>query len=198
MSGSPFQWLKIFLRVLKSLGHGLVIRRGEIDDRFAQHAAHTRFFGGARDGVFKVIHVGVAGDAAAQHFEHAEARSPGDEILGYVASFGGENVFLEPVVEREVVGDSAEQAHRGVRVAVDQAGENEGAARVDDFCGVELRFDFGPRTHRNDRIASNGNGAVFDDPLLGVHCDDGAAGDENIGFLFCRGGENRETTDEHR
>ena len=72
---------------------GFIVRGGEIDEGFAQDAAHARGFGFFGDGIFEVVHVGKSGDAAANHFRSGEARAPTDEIFGDIFGFGGENIF---------------------------------------------------------------------------------------------------------
>ena len=134
--------LDVFLRVRQGRCGRLVVGRREIQDCFAEHAAHAGFLGDTRDHVFEVIHVCVGGDPAAQHFEHAEPRAPENEILGDVSRFGGEDVSLQPIVERMVLCYAAEQAHRRVGVAVDHAGQHQRAAGVNRlFRAAGFRFE---------------------------------------------------------
>ena len=113
-----------------------------------------------------------------------EARGPDDEVFGDVASFGGKNIFIEPFIEREIVGDAAKEAHSGVSVGIDQAGHDDAAVGVDYFGGVVARFDFGGFSDGDDRIGADCDGTVFDYPALGAHGDDCAVRDEEVGFLF--------------
>ncbi len=141
-SGSFFQLVMIVLRVSQGFGGGLVVRGGEVDDGLAQHAAHAGFFCYTRDHILEVIHVGVGGDAAAQHFQDAEARAARDEVFVYVVGFGGEDVLLQPFIEGEIVRQAAEEAHGGVGVAVDQARKDERASSVEPACRCGIvRFD---------------------------------------------------------
>src|ERR1700728_741096 len=169
-----------FFAVGERGSRSFVIGGGEVEDGFAEHSAHAGFFGDLRGYVLEVIHVSEAGDAAAEHFEDAETRAPEDEILGYVACFGGEDVSLEPVVERMVFGDAAEQAHGGVHVAVDHARHQDAAPGVDRLCGPDFRFQLYAGADRGDGVAFDGDCAVFDDAPFGVHRDDGAAADQEI------------------
>ena len=100
------------------------------------------------------------------------------EILGDVSRFGGKYVFLQPVVERVVLGNPAEKAHGGVRVAVDESGQHQCAARVDHSGPVRLRFEVGAFADGYNRMASNRDAAVFDDAPLRVHGDDRSTADE--------------------
>ena len=58
----------------------------------------------------------------------------GDTVL----ASAGKDVFLQPVHQREVVGQAAIQDHRRVRVRVDQAGHDDAAARVDGVARLEV------------------------------------------------------------
>ena len=125
----------------------LVVGSREVDEGFAQHAAHAGFLGLFRDGIFEVIHVREGGHAGTDLLSRGETRSPAHKFLGHVLGFGGENVLVEPVVERHVVVQAAEQRHRDVGVAVDEAGQNERVFRVD--CSGDLRTSL--RVQRVDR-----------------------------------------------
>src|SRR5271154_4407609 len=118
-----FPVVEEFLGVGEGLGERFIVWRGKIDDGFTEDAAHACFFGGAGDGVFEVVHVRVSGGAAAQHFQDCQARAPDGEVFGDVARFGGKYVIVQPLVERQIIGDAAKQAHGGVGVAVDEAGD---------------------------------------------------------------------------
>ena len=168
---------EIVLRVSQGLGGSFVVRGGEVDDRLAQDAAHAGFFCYARDDILEVIHVGVGGDAAAQHFQDAEPRAARHEVFVYVVGFGGEDVLLQPFIEGEIVGQAAEEAHGGVGVAVDQAGKNQGAFCVEPGCRCGIvRFDVAAFAYGLDRIAGDGQGAVFDEGMGCIHRDYCAAG----------------------
>ena len=173
--------LDILLGVRERRSGSFVIGRRKIQDGFAEHTAHAGFFRDARDDVLEVIHVGVGGDSAAQHFEDAQARAPENEIFGDVPRFGGEDVALQPVVERMVFGNAAEQTHRGVRVAVDHAGQDERAAGVDRLFRVAgFRFEIGALADRSDGVALDRDAAILDHAELGVHGDHRSAADEQI------------------
>ncbi len=88
-----FPTVDVLLRVRQGRGRRLMIRRGEIDDRLAQHAAHAGFFCYARDYVLEVVHVGVGRNAAAQHFEHAKTRAPKDELFVTFRASAGKMYF---------------------------------------------------------------------------------------------------------
>src|SRR5579875_3948642 len=126
-----FPMLNEFGGVSDHLRDVLVVGNGKIDEGFAENAAHAGLFGDAGNFILEIVHVGVSGDAAPNHFQHAEARAQFDEIGSDVAGFGGKNVLLQPVVEGEVVGEAAKESHGGVTVAVDEAGHDDFAVRGD-------------------------------------------------------------------
>src|SRR5690606_16820186 len=83
---------------------------------------------------------GERGDAGGQGFDAGPARG------GVVVLRGQCGIALEPVqprdplVERQVVEQAAERGELGVRVYVDQAGQERGVAQVDAF-GVFRLWD---------------------------------------------------------
>ena len=107
MRGSPCQLLQKFLGVGQHVGVGFVVGGGEIDEGFAEDAAHAGGFGFFSDRVFEVIHVGEGGDAGADLLGGGEAGAPADEVFVHVFGFGGEDVFVEPVGEGDVVVQAA-------------------------------------------------------------------------------------------
>src|SRR6185437_5732176 len=124
---------------------------------------------------------GVSRDAAAKHLENAEARAPFDEIGLHVAGFGGENIFLQPVVEVGVAAESAKEAHGGVRVDIDEAGHDDFAGGVNGARGGETRCNFVLGADGDDGVTANGDSAGIVDVARGVHGDDDGVGDENVG-----------------
>ena len=176
--------IQIFLRVGQRFAGSLIVGRGKIDDGLSQDTAHSRIFGYARHDILEIIHIRVRGDAAAQHLEHSEFGPPIDKIRSHVARFRRENILLKPFVEREVVGQSAKQAHRGVGVTVNQPRHHERAMRINRLRGFESALDFRTRAYGDNRIAANGYRAVFNHSPLRVHGDDSSTGNQQIHFVF--------------
>ena len=137
--------------------------------------------GDARNGGLEVVHISISGNATANHLGHAQARAPLDEVLGDVLGLGGEDVFLQPIIEGVVVGEAAEQAHGCVGVPVDQAGQDQCAACVlYRFPGLIPGFDSGSLANRGDRPVADGDCAVFDHTAVCIHSDERAAADEKV------------------
>ena len=146
--------LDVFLGIGQGRGRRFVIGRREIQDRLTEHAAHPGFLGNSRHGVLEVVHVGVGRNPAAQHFQNAQPRAPEHEIFGHIPCFGGEDVPLQPVVERMILRDAAEQAHRRVGVAIDHAGQHQRAARVNRLLrGASFRFEICALADLGDYVA---------------------------------------------
>ena len=59
-----------------------------------------------------------------------------DEVGRDVASLGRKDEFLQPILQRTVFRQAAEQAHRHVGVRVDEAGHEKRAVGVDHFPGI--------------------------------------------------------------
>src|SRR6267378_427775 len=172
-----------FLGVGGHFGLVFVVGHGEIDPGFAKDSAQAGGFGLFGFGVFKVIHVGERGGAAADHFGEREAGAPADVVFGDVARFGGEDELAEPVVEGDVVFQPAHQHHGDMRVPVDQAGDDQLAGGIDGlFCGEALWKCGGDvLADGDDFVAADGEEAVFEDAAVGVHRDDRCAFYKEIG-----------------
>ena len=102
-----------------AIGVGGVWRR-EIENGHAQHRAHSDLQKRACAGVGKEVHVVAAGHAAAQHFRCREPDAVVDELRTDELALPWPDMLLQPDSERHVVGDSAKQAHRRMRVRVYQ------------------------------------------------------------------------------
>ena len=83
-------------------------------------------------------------------------------------------------MQRQVVGEAAEERHRDVRVAVDEPGDDEIAARVDDRRRRVRTGDRVARSDRDDRSVAHGDAAVGQDPPSGIHGHDDAAEHEQV------------------
>ena len=92
-----------FLGVFKHGGVGLVVRRGKIENRFAQDATHSCGLGFFGQGVFEIIHIGESGDPASNLLGGGKACAPADKIFRDVSGFRRKDVFAEPLVQSDVV-----------------------------------------------------------------------------------------------
>ena len=91
------------------------------------------------------------------------------------------HVLLEPGVQRQVVGEAAEEGHRDVGVGVDETGYHQAPCGVDDSRSTVGGSDLRAGAERNDRIAVNRQRAVRQNGAALVHGDDDAAEHENVG-----------------
>ena len=143
----------------------------------ARRPGLARDFG---DVVLEVIHVGERRRARLDHLERGQPRADAHELRRHGRLLGREDVLRQPVHQRQVVGQAAVQHHRRVRVRVDEAGQDDLAARRRCVsAGVELRARSRPRcptaTIGRPSIATAPSGITR--PLR-VHRDDGAAREE--------------------
>jgi hypothetical protein len=168
------------LRVGEVLREVETLRAGEIEERLPEHAAHAQLVGDCRDVVLVEIHVAERGHARAQQLCDPEPAAPGDRVGVDEASFRRPDVALEPGMQRQVVGEAAEERHRHVRVAVDQPGNHEVAAGIDDTgCDVRAR-DLLARADRDDLAAADGEGTSGQHRPPRVHRHHDAAEHEQI------------------
>jgi hypothetical protein len=157
---------------------GLVVGRGEIDERLAEDAAQAGGFRLAGDVGLEVVHVAERGGSAADHLDGGQPRPPLHKLPIHVLRFGREDEVREPVHQLAVVGDAAEERHRDVRVGVHEAGHYGHAVRTDRRLGFVFRVDFGGGADRDDGAVVDGNGAVLD--VGAGHGENGAARDQDV------------------
>ena len=138
------------LRASKPLRGRPGIGDGKPDDRLPEHAAEPRLFCGAGDLLLEVVHVRVGRCPRLDHFERGEPRSRPHELRRDRLCLGRENVLLEPGHQREVVGETAVQDHRGVRMRVDQTGHDHLTGGVKGFPGVVPGGNGLRRVHGHD------------------------------------------------
>ena len=110
------------LDVAARVGHA---RGREVDDPLGGHTAQAGIQAGARRLVLEEVAVGHAGHPGEQQFGRGQPAAPVHRLRVDVAGLGREDVVGEPVGQRQVVGQTAEQGHGQVTVAVDQAGQGE-------------------------------------------------------------------------
>ena len=101
------------------------IRRREFQCRDAEHGTHAEFRGGSGCRLGEEVHVVEAGDAAREHFSAGQARAVINELRRGMGRLGRPDVLLQPVQQRQVVGQPAHQRHRGVGMEVYQAGNQQ-------------------------------------------------------------------------
>src|SRR5205807_840622 len=98
-----------------------------------------------------------------------------DEFFGDVFGLGGKDVFCEPLLQVEIVGQPAKQRHRHVRVAVDEAGDDDLTGGIHDFArGVPL-FNIAGPTDGFDASSFDRDRAVVNHASRAIHRYDGTA-----------------------
>ena len=141
----------------------------------------------AEAAVGRGLHVGeeivlvAAGGAAAQHLGDRELDAVGDELRPDHFRLGRPDVLLQPAHQRQVVGDAAQQRHRVVRVRVDQAGDQRVLVDATTrFARREARARVGDRQQRDDAIAVDRDGVVFEHHAVRLDRDDPAGFDQQV------------------
>ena len=152
---------------------------GELDEHRAGAQVEAGSRGHGRRRLREEVHVERGGDPGAEALGDGERGACRDGLLGEHVALGREE-SSEEAVEIDVVGETAEHRHRQVGVSVDEPGQDDAAACVDDAVGdraCRARFD------RGDRGAVDEDaGPVVDGPG-GVHRDDGGVDDRQVGHV---------------
>jgi hypothetical protein len=162
-----------FLGARQAVGRRLRVGDREPDDRLAEDAAEPCRARDARDLLLEVVHVRVGGRPRLDHLQRREPRSGAHELGRDRPGFGRKNVLLQPVHQREIVGEAPEQHHRRMRVRVDQPWHDHAAAGVEGVgrgvgCGDRVRPIHGDNVASIDRDC-----AAVDDAARRVFGDDG-------------------------
>ena len=177
-SGPPFHG--------KSLGSGDGIagvpdpRSRKIDDPLAQDSPQTGICHRLCHLVFEKITVAAGGGARKQHLRARQGRPDPNVFRRHVRGLGREYDILEPLLQRQVVGQTAKKGHREVGVGVDQPGQDDPSAGVDGpFC-IREQPVAGHGPDARDPVGRDTDQAVFDDFELIVDRDNRAVGDGNV------------------
>ena len=105
--------------------------RAEIDADQADHGAHAGL-GRDRGGLFREkIHIVKTGGAAANHLGHGQPGPVAHKLGADPAGLGRPDMIVEPLLQRQVVGEAPKQAHGRVGVRVDQAGDQRVPPQLD-------------------------------------------------------------------
>ncbi len=184
--GIPLPFLEKLLGIAQHGRFILVIRSGKVDKRLAQHAAHPGGLGFFGNRVFEIVHVAERRYSGTNLFGRRQPRAPAHKFLGDVRGFGGEDVFSQPVIERDVVMQSTKKRHRHVGMPIDKTWHHKLAPGVDGLRASVFGFDLAAWTDRHDRVTFNGYRAIVIDSSGTVHGQHEAAVDDQIHLLFCR------------
>ncbi len=82
------------------------------------------------------------------------------------APSAGQIRVLQPLHQRQVVGDATQQIHRGVGVQVDQAGNQDVFVELCFFAWQVAFAGFGNGQDGKDLAVVNGNGVIFQNRVL--------------------------------
>ena len=106
-------FLEIFLRRLRIVG-------GKVDQDETQAGAQASLAQHAGGILGKEIHIVEAGGAALQHLRRRQTHTIAHELRADPLGLGRPDVLGQPVRERQIIGQPAEQAHGRVCVGVDE------------------------------------------------------------------------------
>ena len=138
------------------------VGRGKLNDDEAVRRSYSRRKRRLERRVREEIHVVEAGDPAAQHLGAGEERAVAHELARHMLCFGRPDVFVQPAHERQVVGKAAHQRHGGVRMGVDEAGNQDLARKIDGFVLPESCARLPRGQDRLDPAIANRHRVVFE------------------------------------
>ena len=129
-------------------------RGGEVQHRDGQLSADAalvhQFAGHFRE----EVHVGEAADAALELLGDGQFGAVADERFVDPLGLGGPDVVLQPVHQRQIVGQAAEQGHGGMAVGVDQAGGEHAVRQLAHLRG-RMAQRLGARSDQGDAPVAN-------------------------------------------
>ncbi len=135
---------------------------GEVEHDQPDAGAQADFAGHRGGGVGEEIHIVEAGGAAADHLGGGQAHAIGAEGVADVGALGRPDMVLQPVHQRQVVGQPAQQAHRRMRVRVDQARRHGVMRQFQYLARLECLPRELRRQHLDDAPAVHGQGVLFE------------------------------------
>ena len=121
-----------------------------IETGLAEHSTETHLLDGLGRGVELVIHVEEGRRTAAEHLHAGQLGAPIDVLVRQLRLIRPDGL-LEPLHERHVVAVAAEECHGGMRVGVDESGDE----------GLAAAVDHGVRLGGVDRLGDARDGVAF-------------------------------------
>ena len=91
------------------------------------------------------------------------------------------HVLLEPGVQRQVVGESAEEGHRNVSMGIDETGYHQAPCGLDNSRSTVGGGNLCAGAKGDDRVAAKRQRSVGQNGAALVHGDNNAAEHENVG-----------------
>ncbi len=156
---------------------------GKIQDDEAEGGAHAARAGDLAGLVGVKVHVVETGYAAAHHLRAGEPGAVAHQGIVYPALLRRPDMVLEPLVERQVVGDAPEQRHGGMGMGVDEAGDEHlpGEARF-IVCAI-ARARLGVRQQRQDAPLMHGDAVIGEYLTAGLHRDHPGGAQKRVDVL---------------
>jgi hypothetical protein len=157
------------------------IQRDEPDQ-----GAHAGLVDGLGTGVREEIHVVEAGRAATDHLRHGQIHAIEAELARDVRAFGWPDVVLQPVHQRQVVGQPAQQGHRRMRVDIDQSRQHGVLRQIERLLRLEARARFSGGQHGDDAAVADRQRVILQNRVGGLDRQQPARSDKQVDVLHER------------
>ena len=139
---------------------------------------------GLSDIFFEIIHVAKGRHPAADELRTGQRRPQPDELRRDELTLHWHHIAHQPHVQAQVIGQTAQQRHRDMRMRVDQPGHQDLAAAIDGLIGGVFLLDLIGWADRQDTIALDGHSAGSILVEFFVHRQDEGVGEEEA-HSFC-------------
>ena len=156
------------------------VRGGELQRDRAHDRAHARRGEGFRRGLGMEVHVAAGGDATPDHLGRCEQGAVAHESRADVAALRRPDRLLQPAHQRQVVGDAAQQAHRGMGVEVDQARDQHVLGQLDHLVRGVARARRVLAEQVDDASAADRDRVVGEHGVVRIDGDDPAGVDQQV------------------
>ena len=160
---------------------GTVIGGREVVQDFPDHRPHAGLVSGFGHGVLEKIHVAETGGAGQDHFSTGQ-QGAGFDLVVIEPGFGRENMVLEPVHQRQVVGHAAKTGHGRMGMGVDQPGQDDAAFGIQGSRG-RPGGGFRHGTGGGDLGSVDGQVSGVEFTALGIHGQEPGIDDQDVGVF---------------
>ena len=166
-----------------------VIRNREVDQSLSEDGTHTCLLGLFGDDILEVVHIDIGRRPAPDHLDQPQPGARSHEFACDVPGFGGEDIFRQPLLQVEIIGDAAEERHGDMGVGVDQS-RQDGFSPCDDRapCPVLPGFECRRISDFDDALPADGDKTIFIEMTIAVHGDDSAPDNQQVDGSGVRGG----------
>ncbi len=135
--------------------------RGKIEHNETNDSAHACIYAYARRVVGEKVHIIETSGTASQHLGNRKTCAISHELIANPFRFSRPDIVVEPVHQRQIVGEPAKKAHRGVGMRIHQSWNERMVWQLYGFCRSILLISLTSREDLDEHIVPDRQGMII-------------------------------------